>query len=82
MTIDSVLRAIGALTSLYAIGLLVALTSTAALDAVTSPDHGILCADRSCAQVASAQHHHATPAEASYPQVIHTAALFFTGTYD
>lgn len=80
MTIDSVLRAIGALTCLYTIGLLVSVTSTAALNAVAH-EPSVLCADVSCAPATVAQHH-AAPGSSGMPQVIHTAALFFAGSIE
>jgi hypothetical protein len=50
--------------------------STAALDAVAhAPD--TLCAGPACH--ATVAMHHAQPEPASYPSVIHTAALFLAG---
>ncbi len=79
MSIDSLLRAIGVLTCIYTIGLFVAVTSTAALNAVAH-DNTPLCADRACRAVALVDHH-AAPASRTYPEVIHTAALFFAGAH-
>jgi hypothetical protein len=74
MTIDSVLRAIGALTCVYTIGLFVAMMSTAALNAAAS-DGSMLCTDRSCHRAALAERHHAAPGQPTY----HTAAMFIAG---
>lgn len=77
MSIDSLLRAIGALACIYTFGLLVTVTSTAALNAAAH-DPGSYCGDVSCT-VAS---HHAAPSAATdtdYSRVIHTAALFLAG---
>lgn len=78
MTIDSILRTIGALACIYTFGLLVTVTSTAALNAAAH-EPNIYCADGSCAMAA---YHHATPSAAyndGYSRVIHTAALFLAG---
>lgn len=78
MTIDSILRTIGALACIYTFGLLVTVTSTAALNAVAH-DPNAYCADGSCAMAA---YHHATPSASyddGYSRVIHTAALFLAG---
>jgi hypothetical protein len=78
MSIDNVLRAIGALACIYTFGLLVTVTSTAALNAVAH-ETGSYCGDGSCAVTA---HHHATPSSSydeDYSRVIHTAALFLAG---
>jgi len=76
MSIDSFLRALGALTCVYTIGLFVTVTSTAALDAVAH-DSRTFCADRSCQT--TAEQHHAQPGTPAYTNVIHTAALFLAG---
>lgn len=77
MSIDSLLRAIGALTCVYTIGLFVSVTSTAALNAVAF-DSRTLCADRACHAIA--EQHHTQPGPATtYTGVIHTAALFLAG---
>ncbi len=78
MSIDSTLRAIGALACIYTIGLFVTVTSTAALNAVAH-EPGAVCADASCTLTA---HHHAVPAphtDFAYSRAIHTAALFLAG---
>jgi hypothetical protein len=76
MSTDSIFRALGALTCIYTIGLFVTVMSTAALNAVAyAPD--TLCAGPACHE--SVAVHHAQPQPASYPSVIHTAALFLAG---
>jgi len=78
MSIDSLIRAIGAVVCVYAFGLLVTVTSTAALNAAVYKPSSI-CGDQSCS---IASHHHMTPASAedfAYARAIHTAALFLAG---
>ncbi len=78
MPVDSILRALGAITCIYTIGLFVALMSTAALEAAAR-DGGVVCADRSCQTLALSQagthNHHAAPEAGG--SVIHMAAMFF-----
>jgi hypothetical protein len=77
MSIDSILRAIGALACVYTIGLFVAVTSTAALNAAAYGP-GTLCAEAACSHTA----HRAvptTPPDYAYSRAIHTAALFLAG---
>jgi hypothetical protein len=76
MSTDSILRAFGALTCIYTIGLFVTVMSTAALNAVANvPD--TLCAGPACH--ATVAMHHAQPQSSDYPGVFHTAALFLAG---
>jgi hypothetical protein len=78
MSIDSLLRAIGAFVCVYAFGLLVNVTSTAALNAAVYKPSAI-CGDQACT---IASHHHATPSsdgDYTYSRAIHTAALFLAG---
>jgi hypothetical protein len=76
MSVDSILRALGAFTFIYAIGLFVALMSTAALEAA-SRDGSVVCADRGCQHIALTEQHHATPAGSATGSIIHVAAMFF-----
>lgn len=72
MSIDSILRATGALACAYTFGLLVTVTSTAALNAAVHVP----------AAHSFASHHLATPSASedfAYSRVIHTAALFIAG---
>ena len=78
MTVDSILRAIGVLTCIYTIGLFVAVTSTAALNAV-SYEARTFCSGPACHMTNAAAAHHVQPAAMSVPDVIHTAALFLAG---
>jgi hypothetical protein len=78
ISIDSILRTIGALACIYTFGLLVTLTSPAALNAVAHEPNAY-CVDGPCAMAA---YHHATPSAAyddRYSRVIRTAALFLAG---
>ena len=78
MSFDSILRAIGALACVYTFGLLVTVTSTAALQAAVHVP-GANCGTYACAY---ASHHHAAPSateDFAYARVIHTAALFLAG---
>lgn len=78
MSFDSILRAIGALACVYTFGLLVTVTSTAALHAAVHVP-GANCGAHACA---FASHHHAAPSAAedfAYARAIHTAALFLAG---
>jgi hypothetical protein len=79
MSTDSFLRAIGAISCVYAFGFLVTVTSTAALNAAVLKPSAI-CGAQDCT---IASHHHATPSAAAddfaYSRAIHTAALFLAG---
>lgn len=72
MSIDSIFRSIGALACVYTFGLLVTVTSTAALNAaVHVPGTN-----------SYASHHLSVPSASEdygYSRVIHTAALFIAG---
>lgn len=81
MTIDGVLRAIGALACVYTVALFVSLMSTAALDAATRSGAAV-CADAACANLASLeQRHHASPEYSSTVSRLHVAAMFFADTF-
>lgn len=78
MSIDSILRAIGALACVYTFGLLVTVTSTAALNAAVH-EPGANCGAYACS---FASHHLSAPSASedyAYSRVIHTAALFIAG---
>ncbi len=78
MSIDSIFRAIGALACVYTFGLLVTVTSTAALHAAVHVPGGD-CDAQACS---IASHHLSVPSASgdhSYSRVIHTAALFIAG---
>ncbi len=76
MSIDSVLRAIGAFTCIYTIGLFVTVMSTVALDAAAR-DTATLCAGPACQPQLA--YHHAGPQDPGFTNVVHTAALFLAG---
>lgn len=78
MSIDSILRATGALACVYTFGLLVTVTSTAALNAAVH-EPGANCGVHTCS---FASHHLTVPSASddyAYSRVIHTAALFIAG---
>lgn len=80
MTIDGVLRAIGALACIYTVALFVSVMSTAALQSAAS-NGGAVCADRQCSALAMAdQMHHASPMETT-ASTLHVAAMFFADPF-
>jgi hypothetical protein len=78
MSIDTLFRAIGAVACAYTFGLLVTVTSTAALTAAAH-EPGAVCGPTACSY--ATQHLPASSASGDYrySHAIHTAALFIAG---
>ncbi|MDX2306843.1 MAG: hypothetical protein NW216_01255 [Hyphomicrobium sp.] len=80
MTIDGVLRAIGALACIYTVALFVSVMSTAALQSAAFSGNAV-CSDRQCTALSMADHtHHASPVSTT-ATTLHVAAMFFADPF-
>lgn len=78
MSLSSLIRAFGAVAGVYLFGLLVTVTSTAAVTAAVHVP-GVYCGATACSDATHHLHVSSATEDFTYSRAIHTAALFIAG---